>query len=186
MIEPLEHRDTAPSLATADRPALPAAPLDPGSAVEPRPSCASWTLRVRGRLRLICAGLLLVSTGIATGCSDEGSDEVLAPPENVSFASQVQPIFTASCTFSDCHAGQTPTGDMNLTEGNAYASTVGASASNTYPGKIRVVPGQPETSLLYQKITTKDFGAQMPLRGSITQRQRDIIKAWIEEGALDN
>jgi hypothetical protein len=53
-------------------------------------------------------------------------------------------------------------------------------------GSIAIVPGEPEKSELWQRIQTSDVDLQMPPKHShksLNERERGMIKAWIEQGA---
>ena len=110
----------------------------------------------------------------------------LEPP--VSFASTVQPIFSANCATSGCHSGAFPSASLNLEPGMAYGNIVNV-ASTEVPAVKRVLPGDATNSYLYQKITdaTGILFAPMPF-GSYPMPANDIaaIEAWINEGALNN
>jgi hypothetical protein len=110
----------------------------------------------------------------------------LEPP--VSFASSVQPIFSASCATSGCHSGAFPAGNMNLESGQAYGNIVNV-VSLEVPALKRVLPGAASSSYLYQKITNAMgiVGLPMPL-GSYPMPSDDIdaIEAWINQGAQNN
>lgn len=94
----------------------------------------------------------------------------------VDYASQIQPIFNASCT--SCHGG---TSDVYL---NSYTATM-ASVGDKYDKKI-VSPGDPAGSPLYEKLLPNPSkGARMPIGGQLTQAQIDLIRTWIAEGASE-
>jgi hypothetical protein len=106
----------------------------------------------------------------------------------VSFASQLQPILTASCTGNGCHAGVMPKANLLLTSGKAYASLVNA-PSSACSGKIEVVPGSVERSYLMNKLTGVGMcaGTLMPKAGSpLPGNQVDLFRAWICNGAPNN
>lgn len=91
-------------------------------------------------------------------------------PTNVSFTSQVIPIFNKSCNTSGCHsAGGIP---PDLSEGNAYNSV-------TLGGMLNLTT--PDQSTIYKRII-KD----MPPGGLIPQEEKNIILGWITEGAQNN
>lgn len=51
-------------------------------------------------------------------------------------------------------------------------------------GTIAVIaPRNSEASRLYLRLVGNRYGAQMPLTGSLTQEQINVIKAWIDQGA---
>jgi len=121
-----------------------------------------------------------------SACEDDGAPYVppVETPTDVSFAADVQPILTASCATAPCHAGTTPSAGMDLSAGNARAALIGVNSPNY--GIVRVVPGNSAQSLLWLKLSDDPPGAAMPLTGSITEQERLTIRAWIDEGALDN
>ena len=95
-------------------------------------------------------------------------------------------IFTPSCAFSSCHDAVSPENELDLTKDNAYTSLMQGASPDTYVA--RVVAGEPDKSLLYLSLvgqTPEDIRA-MPLGGVLDQSEIDAIKAWINEGALDN
>lgn len=100
------------------------------------------------------------------------------PAATISFAAQVQPIFTANCTVG-CHSPGGISAFMDLTAGNAYASLVQA----TPP---RVVAGSSSNSVLYGRISGT-IVPQMPLgTAPLSAADQTRIKDWIDQGATDN
>jgi hypothetical protein len=56
-----------------------------------------------------------------------------------------------------------------------------------YPPALRVVPGDPDESVLYNKMAdTGRFGGSMPPSGALSTPEIELIRTWITEGALDN
>jgi len=107
-------------------------------------------------------------------------DDQNVPGENISYSNDVQPIFDQACI--SCHPNS---GNLDLTAANSYNDLVNVNASG-YSGK-RVVPGDAEQSILYKKIDGSGaYGSNMPLGGSLSSAQINLIKQWIEEGALNN
>lgn len=103
------------------------------------------------------------------------------------------------CTNGYCHGGRGSWAglDMSTIEG-AYAALVDQSTGTLVPvdGRatcidsdlLRVSPGDPEGSLLYQKVTgSAECGTPMPPPDSeqkvLTPDERDQVRAWIEAGA---
>jgi mono/diheme cytochrome c family protein len=90
---------------------------------------------------------------------------------DVSFATDIQPIFDANCVA--CH----PTlSSPDLTSGNSYA----AITNGTY-----IVPGNLTTSTLYQRLLGNG-GALMPTTGALSSSDIDLVMNWILQGAQDN
>jgi cytochrome c5 len=117
-----------------------------------------------------------------------------------SFADDVQPIFTSTCAVSACHTAAdpgvpAPQGQI-LDKGAAYANVVGVIAREgvaiAQPTIQRVNTNKVlMDSYLYRKITGSMplNGSAMPPSGAIkelTDDERQIIIAWISEGAPNN
>ena len=112
----------------------------------------------------------------------------LEPP--VSFASSVQPIFSANCATSGCHSGAFPAGNMNLESGQAYGNIVNV-ASLEVPALKRVLPSDASSSYLYRKLkftgSPDIVGVQMPFGSApLPSDEIDAIEAWINQGAQNN
>jgi len=87
----------------------------------------------------------------------------------VDYASQIQTIFSNSCT--SCHGNS---GGLNL-----------SSYSNLMSNNV-IVAGDHANSELYNRITlSESANGNMPPSGSLTQTQIDLIAQWIDEGALE-
>lgn len=132
-------------------------------------------------------GLLVLTALCACGENMTGNGQI-------SFAAQIQPIFTSSCALSGCHGSgnlQPPEKPMNLSAGQAYSNTVNVSSAQL--GSMdRIEPGQPDRSYLVHKIqgthlTVGGSGVRMPASGNfLSQSQIDLIRNWIAQGALNN
>lgn len=107
---------------------------------------------------------------------------------SVSFAADVQPIFTASCATVGCHRGAAPQAGLNLSAGQAYQDIVGVAASQCNDGRMLVLPGEPSESYLIDKILGVDlcFGTKMPKMTDLPSAQVEIISSWICAGAPNN
>ena len=143
---------------------------------------------VRSR-HFVSAALLFTLAGCAgdgTGVEDPGPK-----PTAPTLSGDVQPILTANCAFSGCHAGASPAQGMNLSDGQTYTNTVNV-ASNELPSMDRIEPGDPDNSYLVNKVQGTQAGVgggggQMPLGGTpLTTEQVDAIRAWVAAGAMNN
>jgi hypothetical protein len=102
----------------------------------------------------------------------------------ISFAGNIQPIFTASCAVSGCHVdgGIAP---MSLAAGEAYKNLVNNGAL-VEPG-VRVIPGDSADSVLFKKVSGTTAGPQMPIGASpLPASEQGLIKVWIDMGAENN
>jgi len=119
------------------------------------------------------------------GCG--GGEEVI--PSASRLSTDVQPIFTARCALSGCHDSATRRAGLDLSEGNAYTNLVNVNSSQNASWK-RVVPGSPQESLLYLKVSqdSPPVGGRMPPppRSALTAEQQDKIRDWILQGAQNN
>lgn len=120
------------------------------------------------------------------------STQVTVVVGTVSFARDVQPIFTRNCAFSGCHARPFEQEGLVLQAGEARTKTVRV-PSTEMPSLFRVAPGDPDNSYLVRKLRGSDIsGRQMPFgcnpaEGTcLSPADLALIVAWIRDGALDN
>jgi hypothetical protein len=128
-----------------------------------------------------CGGDSGGSTDITGPGGDE--EEVITDPSTpVSYSQQVAPIFQASCAGSGCHVNNSRNG-VELT---TYSTTM-ASVGTNYGSKV-VIAGNASLSPLVDKIEANPAnGARMPDgRAALSQAKIDLIRRWINEGALNN
>ena len=94
----------------------------------------------------------------------------------VDFDTEIQPIFTNSCV--GCHGSS---GGLSLVAGSSFNNLVDAT-SQGYSPAVRVVPGDPGASVLYNKVAgTGVYGQRMPQGGQLTAEQIALISSWITE-----
>jgi hypothetical protein len=129
---------------------------------------------------------------------------------NASFALNVQPIFTHDCAVVGCHVPGSPTGNLVLSPGFAYARIVGILAPEANGiladgGSLDyVTPGDPNDSFLNIKTNATvlaafkatlppanvgRIGTQMPAPSTgstLTQAELATIANWIAQGAPNN
>jgi len=102
------------------------------------------------------------------------SPVTVVPAPGISFALDIQPIFNANCIASVCHAtgGRAP---MSLQPGLGYAGIID-----------RVVPGNATASFLIARLSGAS-PPRMPLGGTpLSATSFDLIRSWIDKGALNN
>lgn len=146
-------------------------------------------MRVRSRLPLLTACIL---AGVACAGDGTGLEDGNNGGSGISFAEDIQPIFTNSCAFAGgCHAGGSPALGMNLSAGQAYQNIVSVPADQL-SSMNRIEPGEPDNSYLIHKIqgtqsSVGGTGQRMPLTGCcLSQTQIDLIRAWVNAGAENN
>ncbi|MGH7526656.1 MAG: hypothetical protein ACREMX_08115 [Gemmatimonadales bacterium] len=114
-----------------------------------------------------------------------------APGPSTTLSGDVQPILSANCALSGCHAGPNPVLGQDLSAGRTFASVVDVPSVEA-PSLRRVRPFLPDSSYLVHKIqgtqaTVGGSGQRMPLIGGpLTEDEIGVIRAWIAAGALDN
>ena len=90
--------------------------------------------------------------------------------QEVSFATDIQPIFNAKCT--DCHSASSPPKGVDLTEGHAY---------NTISTKELADTTAPSSSLIYS--VPSSTGTHF---SKYSTEQAAYVLKWIEQGAKNN
>lgn len=113
---------------------------------------------------------------------------IISVPANaplVSFANEIQPIFNANCV-TGCHNALPSPGGLELTQDSAYDNLV--SVISQIDGNVmRVKPADTDSSILFHKVSYDGiYGLDMPTSGPLTSGEVDLIKRWINEGALNN
>ena len=93
----------------------------------------------------------------------------------VSFEREIQPLLDRKCTA--CHPVSYPY--LDLRRGRSYDQLVRVSAA-TAPAFERVLPGRPELSYVLT------HPPDPSLRELLTPAERELIAAWIREGAERN
>ena len=96
---------------------------------------------------------------------------------------------------STCHASVSGGNLVMQTKAGSYTALVNAAAGGNTgtptcmaSGLMRVVPGNPDTSLLVNKLeqTMPPCGSRMPPGGMLKPEQIKQVRDWVAAGALDN
>jgi hypothetical protein len=109
------------------------------------------------------------------------------PAEAVSFEKDVQPILTNQCVV--CHLPGDEQGDHSLYP-DAWKNTV--NVPSVQSALLLVEPGNPDASYFYLKLTGQHLAAGgsgeiMPFpHGPLSSAEIDVVRRWIEQGALRN
>jgi hypothetical protein len=136
-------------------------------------------------------GILSGRTSTTTNSSTTtltGSTSTTTMPVAVSFLTDVQPILTASCTAPQCHISPNPASTLDLAAGVAYGQLVNVPSAQK-PTLLRVLPGNPGKSYMYQKITNARgiVGTPMPNVGpALSAAELAMVNQWISAGAPNN
>ncbi|MCG8306020.1 MAG: hypothetical protein MI975_01425 [Cytophagales bacterium] len=126
-------------------------------------------IRLKHVIGKLFIAIVIAGAGFASCTYHTNDYDPLDVPDNVSFETDIIPIFEAGCNNAGCHNGTIP---PDLRADVAYLSLIGGGY---------VVPGtQAEDNVLYQSI---DGGS---MEAYATDLDRAYIKKWIDEGAQNN
>jgi Protein of unknown function (DUF1553)/Protein of unknown function (DUF1549)/Concanavalin A-like lectin/glucanases superfamily/Planctomycete cytochrome C len=135
---------------------------------------SSQTFRV-GVSSALC--LLFAAAGLAQEAKDTPADAPL--PGTVQFNRDIRPILSNNC-FT-CHG---PDKSHRVT---LFHFDVEESAKQDIGhGRLAIAPGDPEKSILIQRVTAPDPARRMPPASTghkLTERQIALLKEWIVQGA---
>ncbi len=112
--------------------------------------------------------------------------EQAGKPATVSFANDLQPVFTSRCALSGCHVGPVPVQNLELSRGIAYDQIVHV-PSIERADLLRVDPGNPDDSYLIRKIRGIGIvGSRMPLIGEpLSPNTIALFETWVREQARE-
>jgi hypothetical protein len=103
--------------------------------------------------------------------------DVVVNPSLVSYSDEIQPIFDSNCTGSGCHIPG-PANGLSL---NNYSQLMTGGNSGAV-----VIPGNSDGSIIIRRLEG-DITPQMPFgRPPLSQAQIQLIRDWIDEGAINN
>ncbi|HET7218406.1 MAG TPA: ankyrin repeat domain-containing protein [Vicinamibacterales bacterium] len=129
-------------------------------------------MRVAPTSRLPLVGAVLLSTTAALMLGPASGWSVTRAQVRIDFARDVQPLLKERCY--ECHG---PTKQMNGyrldRRGRALAGVV----------RPNIVPGSSDSSRLYRRVLTPEFGTQMPPDDPLSAEEISVLKRWIDEGA---
>jgi cytochrome P450 len=109
----------------------------------------------------------------ALGCGGSGKSA------EVDFQRDVRPILAEHCLV--CHGLDAATRKGGLRLDQRAAALIGGRS-----GTAAIVPGQPEQSRLFQRISSRDTRLVMPppkQKNPLSDKQIDTLRKWISEGA---
>ena len=126
------------------------------------------------------AGLTVAGFLLATPSASSAQESVISAaglPDVVEFNRDIRPILSDNCFF--CHGP-----DKNKREAELRLDTKeGLVGSDGTGGAL--VPGKPDESELFQRVTSTDEEQKMPPTKSgksLSQRDIQLLKKWIEQG----
>ena len=129
---------------------------------------------------LTVAGLTVAGLSLATSGASFGQESVASVaelPEVVEFNRDIRPILSDKCFF--CHGP-----DKNKREAELRLDTKEGLVGGDGTGGA-LVPGKPDESELFQRVTSTDEEKKMPPAESgksLSERDIQVLKKWIEQG----
>src|SRR5262245_40036430 len=94
-------------------------------------------------------------------------------PVKIDFVRDVQPLFQAHCI--ECHGPKQQKNGFRL-DRRRDAMRGG--------NNRQIAPGTSEASWLYLRLVGDRYGQQMPPEGTMSPEEIQVIKAWIDQGAV--
>ncbi|MDE3253332.1 MAG: DUF1549 domain-containing protein, partial [Bacteroidota bacterium] len=131
------------------------------------------------RLFFIAPLCLLLLTEVFHACKNIDAASL---PDAVSYNYDIRPILSDKCF--NCHGP-----DANKREAGLRLDIASDAyqALKEHPDKHALVPGKPDQSELFLRISTTDTSLQMPLASSglprLTDHEIALIRKWISQGA---
>ncbi|MEZ5008158.1 MAG: c-type cytochrome domain-containing protein [Chitinophagales bacterium] len=129
----------------------------------------------------------MVCLTVGISCQHEifvGNEEIetIEPcnPQFIHYMNDIQPILSASCAVPGCHDAATPTAQINLASYEGVMST-------KVRGELIVKPGDGAGSILNRSLRAQDIIVVMPppFNLAITDAQKNLIRDWIDQGAVN-
>jgi Planctomycete cytochrome C. len=113
----------------------------------------------------------VASFGAALFASLLGAQLSTPASNKLDFGKDVLPILRQNCV--GCHGPSQQNAALRLDRRSSVFKV----------GTRRIVPGSPENSFLFHRLTGSVYGPQMPPSGPLRAEQIAIVKTWIEQGA---
>ena len=136
---------------------------------------------MKGRLTG-CILLMITVVITAISCFSNNSNDDAVIPETVSYNFHIRPILSDKCFV--CHGpdgGHRQAGLRLDIADSAYAPL------KETKGAFAIIPGKPEESEMYKRITSTDSSYMMPSPdshlGILSEYEINLVKKWIQQGA---
>ncbi len=131
------------------------------------------------------------ASGDDAGSQDDGPTDDVVHTHQPTYTAIWDEILEPTCALQYCHGGATDDFLRMTTKDATYTALVGVTSRGPRCGQtgLKIVdPGDPDGSLLYQKVTTPTCGARMPAEYEpyLDSDETGQIQQWIMKGALNN
>lgn len=156
-------------------------PTQQGAFGSPSSASTTWTSPPLG----VDSVGFAIQVSVSDGHNPAEVRQVTVPVSTPSYATDVQAIWDGKCV--SCHDGTQANIPMNLTAGASRAALVNQAMVKTCSDGTRVVPGDPSSSGLMDRLTGNSCGTRMPEGNpALSAGELVTIQSWILRGALDN
>ena len=125
-----------------------------------------------------CRTLVVLTSFIVTAAAQPAPKAPIAAVAKVDFARQIRPLLSDNCF--QCH------GPDEKSRASGLRLDLKAAVLAVGKNGAAVVPGKPDESLLYQRLSTTVKAKKMPpvySHKEVKPEQIDLVKRWIEQGA---
>ena len=133
-------------------------------------------MRAKPLIITLCAGATF--TALAALAGESPSPKDIAP--SVSYGRDIRPLLSDRC-FT-CHGPDAAARKADL------RLDLAEEATRSRKSGTPIVPGDPEASEVWKRLTTHDADDVMPPKESekplLSERERELVKRWIEQGAV--
>lgn len=138
---------------------------------------------MRKRILYLYFAALLFSQQIFQSCDQRGDNQAyeVAIPDSISYNFDIRPILSDKCF--KCHGPDANKRQVGL---RLDVAEEAYKVLDENPSWHAIVPGKPELSQVFLRISSQDTALQMPpVNSKLTLAPREIklIKKWIEQGA---
>jgi hypothetical protein len=129
---------------------------------------------------VVLGALVSIIITASFSCTGVGNDSSLS--DKISYNFDIRPILSDKCFI--CHG---PDGNKRKAHLRLDIADSAYAPLKETKGAFAIVPGKPEQSELYKRITSSDPDYQMPEPGShlalLNDHEIGLIKKWIQQGA---
>ena len=135
---------------------------------------------MKGRL-VACTSLIIASGVLIISCFNKNSGNDPAVPKTVSYNFHIRPILSDKCF--KCHG---PDGSHREAGLRLDIPDSAFAPLKETKGAFAIVPGKPEESELYKRISSTDTSYMMPTPeshlGALSEYEVKLFKKWIQQG----
>lgn len=136
---------------------------------------------MKGRLPACIIAIVVVVSGIVS-CFNNKSNDNTSIPKTVSYNFHIRPILSDKCF--KCHG---PDGGHRQAGLRLDISDSAHAPLKETKGAFALVPGKPELSEVYKRISSDDTSYMMPTPeshlGALSEYEVKLFKKWIEQGS---